>query len=46
MQKTFNHYYKQNQLLLKLVLLPFIITFLLIKKLVQLAAKRLIHQKH
>lgn len=45
MQKTFNHYYKQNQLLLKLVLLPFIITFWLIKKLVQLTAKRLTHQK-
>ena len=46
MQKTFNHYYKQNQLLLKLVLLPFIITFWLIKKLVQLAAIRVTHQKH
>lgn len=46
MQKTFKHYYNQNQFLLKLVLLPFIVTFWLIKKLVQLAAKRLIHQKH
>ena len=46
MQKTFKHYYNQNQLLLKLVLLPFIITFWLIKKLVQLTAKRLRHQKH
>ena len=46
MQKTFNHYYKQNQLLLKLVLLPFTITFWLIKKLVQLTTKCLAHQKH
>lgn len=46
MQKTFKHYYNQNQLLLKLVLLPFIITFWLIKKLVQFITKRLTHQKH
>lgn len=46
MQKTFNHYYKQNQVCLKLVLLPFIITFWVIKKLVQLTTKRFANKKH
>lgn len=46
MQKTFNHYYKQNELCLKLVLLPFTVTFWVIKKLVRAIAKRFVNRKH
>ena len=46
MQKTFNHYYKQNEICLKIVLLPFTVTFWVIKKLFQVAAKRFTNKKH
>lgn len=46
MQKTFNHYYKQNEICLKLVLLPFTVTFWVIKKLAQAIAKRFVNRKH
>lgn len=46
MQTIFNHYYKQNELCIKLVLLPFTIVFWLIKKLVQAITKRLVNKKH
>lgn len=46
MQNTFNHYYKQNEIILKIVLLPFTLTFWAIKKLVQAIAKRFLNKKH
>jgi hypothetical protein len=46
MQKTFNHYYKQNEMCLKLVLLPFTLTFFVIKKLVQATTKCFVNKKH
>ena len=46
MQKTFNHYYKQNEICLKIVLLPFTLAFWVIKKLVQATAKRFVNKKH
>lgn len=46
MSKTFSHYYERNELCIKLVLLPFTIVFWLIKKLVQVATKRLVNKKH
>ena len=46
MQTILNHYQKQNQICLKLALLPFTVTFWVIKKLVQAIAKRFINNKH
>lgn len=46
MQKIFNHYYKQNEMCLKLVLLPFTLTFFVIKKLVQATTQRFMNKKH
>ena len=46
MKNSFNFYYKQNELCLRLVLLPFTITLWVIKKLVQAIAKRFATQKH
>lgn len=46
MQKTLKHYYTLNQLCLKLVLLPFTVTFWVIKKLVQATHKRYTTKKH
>lgn len=46
MQKTFSHYYKQNDICLKIVLLPFTVTFWVIKKLVQAITKRFVNRKH
>ena len=46
MQKTFNGYYKQNEMCLRLVLLPFTLTFFVIKKLVQATTKRFVNKKH
>lgn len=46
MQKTFNHYYKQNELCLKLVLLPFTLAVYAIKKLLQLVKRRYANRKH
>lgn len=46
MQNTFNHYYKQNEIILKIVLLPFTLAFLAIKKLVKVITERLLNKKH
>lgn len=46
MQNTFNYYYKQNEIILKIVLLPFTLTFWAIKKLVQIITKRHLNKKH
>ena len=46
MQNTFNHYYKQNEIILKIVLLPFTLAFWAIKKLVNTIIKRLLNKKH
>lgn len=46
MQKTFSHYYKQNELCLKLVLLPFTLAVYAIKKLFQIAKRRYANRKH
>lgn len=46
MQNRFNFYYKQNEIILKIVLLPFTLTFWVIKKLVKVITKRLLNKKH
>lgn len=46
MQNTFNFYYKQNETILKIVLLPFTLTFWAIKKLVKVITKRPLNKKH
>ena len=46
MQKPFKCYYNTNQLCLKLVLLPFTVTFWVIKKLVQATHKRYTTKKN
>ena len=46
MQNAFNHYYKQNEIILKIVLLPFTLTFWAIKKLVKVITKRHMNKKH
>ena len=46
MQKTFSHYYKQNEICLKIVLLPFTVTFWVIKKLLQIVKRRYANRKH
>ena len=46
MQNTFNFYYKQNETILKIVLLPFTLTFWAIKKLVKVITKRHLNRKH
>lgn len=46
MRDNFYYFHKQNELCIKLALLPFTIVFLLIKKLVQVIAKRLVDKKH
>ena len=46
MQSIFKHYYEQNDICLRLVLLPFTITLWVIKKLVQAIIKRFVNHKH
>ena len=46
MKDNFYYFHKQNELCIKLALLPFTIVFWLIKKLVQAIAKRLRNKKH
>ena len=46
MQNTFNYYYKQNEIILKIVLLPFTLIFWAIKKLVKVITKRSLNKKH
>lgn len=46
MQNTFNFYYKQNEIILKIVLLPFTLIFWAIKKLVKVITKRHLNKKH
>lgn len=46
MKNSFYYYHKQNEYCLKLVLLPFTITFWVIKKLVQAITKRYATKKY
>lgn len=46
MKNNFYYYHKQNELCLKLILLPFTVTFWVIKKLVQTIKKRYATRKH
>lgn len=46
MKNSFNFYYKQNELCLRLVLLPFTLAVYAIKKLLQIAKRRHVTQKH
>lgn len=46
MKNNFNFYYKQNELCLKLVLLPFTLAVYAIKKLFQIVKRRYANRKH
>lgn len=46
MQNAFNFYHKQNETILKIVLLPFTLILWAIKKLVKVITKRLVNRKH
>lgn len=46
MKNNFYYYHKQNEIILKLVLLPFTLIIFIIKKLVQTTKKRYVTRKH
>lgn len=46
MKNSFYYYHRQNEFILRLVLLPFTLCLWAIKKLWQTVAKRHTHQKH
>lgn len=46
MKNSFYYYHRQNELILRLALLPFTLCLWVIKKLCSAIAKRHTHQKH